>query len=163
MTKWFSGYDELKNHSERHMIKLNLHFCPAEWNVLFYQFSMYVHLSLGLFEFMFIIVSSNMQCSGFWLPDILPFHFGVLKCLSLLLIHLDVVHFILIREKWLFLYRGGGCRVEIQWQIIKVWASLPGLSCSIQGITERLPRFQCRTVWHIISWTVPIFKPSVKR
>lgn len=43
INEWLLGYNEWKNHIEHHMIKLNLHFCPAEWNfVLFHQFSMYM-------------------------------------------------------------------------------------------------------------------------
>lgn len=39
--------------------------------------------------------------SCFWLSNILPFHFGVLQCLSLFFIHLHIIHSVLIREKWL--------------------------------------------------------------
>jgi len=174
-----------------------LHICPPRWC---YCWSSPNH--------MFMIVSLFMFHSCLWLPDIWPLHFGVLKGLSLLLIHLHIVHSVFIRQKWLLLdierqrggdddkgkvrfsklipklmwvcisslnkqrlctlkqrmlpsamwtiwsyqsihfchlsswvyllHRGGGCRVEIQWQIVEVGASRPALNCSIKSDTEGL-------------------------
>lgn len=106
-----------------------------------------------------LIFSSWIFHLCFWLPDICPLHFGVLQRLSLLLIHLHIIHSVLIRQKWLLLHRRGRCGVEIQWQIVKVGSSRPELTYSIIGDTEVLPWLHCV----FISWIVPIVKSSFKR